>query len=153
MYIYFVWTYVFISVGWNPRSETDRLCGRYMFNFMKAATLFCKVAVSFLHPCQDSALSRFFGSHFDRFMATSYNSFNFIFLMSNDVEHLFIVSLPSAYLLWRSISWHLLSFFCCLLFSSLWSCENSSKILDTSPFSDMRLANIFFQSVACSIIS
>ena len=31
----FVWTYIFISLGWIPRSEIIELCGKCMFNFIK----------------------------------------------------------------------------------------------------------------------
>ena len=31
----FVWTYIFISFRWMPRSEIIELCGKYMFNFIR----------------------------------------------------------------------------------------------------------------------
>ena len=57
---------------------------------------------------------------------------------------------PFVYLLWRNVYSHPLPILKIELFIFLsLSCESSSCILDTSPLSDIRFADVFSHSVGC----
>ena len=85
----------------------------------------------------------FYFSHPNGYEVVSHCSFDLYSLMPNYVEPLLHVSWLFVYLLWRNACSNILFILKLFFVFLLLICKSSLYILDTSPSSDRRLANIF----------
>ena len=111
----FVYTHVFISLGYITKSRIAGSFGESILNFQGNAKQFSKVAAPFYSPGNNVWGFQFFCIHFNTYYCLSFlilailvnvKGYHIvdlirIFLVSNGVEHLFMCLLAIIYL-WRN---------------------------------------------------